>query len=406
MPLVLDGVADFVYCDWRQYPLGFPGHAKIGCLPPDCPDPVILVLHPQNIQTASPIHKRSLLQRVGGFREDVFQGQDRELHLRLACHGATFHRLPEVLYSLRILDQSLSSNYIGALSHRSCFLSHVRVVPNAVSSRFFQPPGSSDECRRRLGLPLDVPIVGVPGTLRPVKGHGFFLEAADRIVKSGWHGHFAVCGHGTSSYREQLDRQVDRLGLNRRVHFVGTLEDMRHFYGAFDLICVPSRSESFGRTVIEAFAMGVPVVATAVGGICETVDHCTTGLLVPYGDVRRLADSLVRLLEAPQLRARLSMQARAKARAEYREDIYQGRILELITEVARGGKHGVSLNGIPERNSSVFAARKPGQSPTCFSADPNGQGLRGCAGICSSRWNTQIGEPEGLKYGSPGQRPG
>lgn len=276
-------------------------------------------------------HIRELFDDVGG-----------EMHAPLFGGRALVRRLVKHLPSRVVVNsEAVAENVLGCRSDP-----RVHVVPNAVGSRFFQPPGSSDECRRRLRLPLHVPIVGVPGTLRPVKGHGFFLEAAGRLVEGGWHGHFAVSGDGTSSYREQLGGQVDRLGLNQRVHFLGTLEDMCDFYGACDAVCVPSRSESFGRTVIEAFAMGVPVVATAVGGIREIVEHCKTGLLVPYGDVRRLADSIVRLLAAPQLRARISTQARAKARAEYREDMYQGRILSLVTEVARGGKH-VFGEGLP-----------------------------------------------------------
>jgi len=111
--------------------------------------------------------------------------------------------------------------------------------------------------------------------------------------------------------------------------------DMRCFYRACDLVCVPSRSESFGRTVIEAFAAGVPVVASAVGGICETVDHEATGLLVPFGDVEGLTRQLVRLLEDRPLRETLAARAQQKARACYSETVHVDRIRSVVEEVAR-----------------------------------------------------------------------
>ncbi len=220
--------------------------------------------------------------------------------------------------------------------------SKVVVVPNAVASSFFEGPRPSDECRRRLRLPPAVPIVGLPGTLRPVKGHPVFLDSAGLVLKQIPKCHFAISGNGHARYREDLETQSRRLGLQGRVYFVGTVEDMRDFYGACQVACVPSSAETFGRVVIEAFAMGVPVVASAVGGICEIVENGVTGLLVPYGDVDGLADRILRLLDDAALRQRLTTVARHRAESLYREEQYHSRICSIVEEVASGRKGRIS----------------------------------------------------------------
>jgi len=236
-------------------------------------------------------------------------------------------RLPDRVIAI---SRAVVDNIVGDRATRN-----VHVVPNAVASAFFEENCPQRECRTRLKVPCEGPLIGVPGTLRPVKGHAFFLDAAAIVARKCPDCNFAITGDGTSRFREELQEKVGRLAIEHRVHFVGTVPDMRCFYRACDLVCVPSRSESFGRTVIEAFAAGVPVVASAVGGICETVDHEATGLLVPFGDVEGLTRQLVRLLEDRPLRETLAARAQQKARACYSETVHVDRIRSVVEEVAR-----------------------------------------------------------------------
>jgi glycosyltransferase involved in cell wall biosynthesis len=101
------------------------------------------------------------------------------------------------------------------------------------------------------------------------------------------------------------DERCEELGIADKVHFVGAVHDMRKFYAAADVICVPSRGEPLGRTVIEAFAQRRAIVATATGGIPESVVDGETGLLVEFGAVASLVRSLRKLRSDPSLRARL-----------------------------------------------------------------------------------------------------
>ena len=108
---------------------------------------------------------------------------------------------------------------------------------------------------------------------------------------------------------------------------------MRPFYRACDVICVPSQSESFGRTVIEAFASNVPVLATRVGGIPEIIDDGVNGLLVSYGDEHALTSRLRELLQNEPLRKQLSARAFEKAKREYHEATYKARICRVVEEL-------------------------------------------------------------------------
>ncbi len=217
------------------------------------------------------------------------------------------------------------------------------IVPNAANREFFLAGDTQAACRERLHLPCTGPLIGVPGTVRPVKGHLFFLRAAAKLAERFPKCHFAISGDGPDAYRRELESQIQESQLQQHVHFVGTVRDMRDFYGACDVACVPSGSESFGRVVVEALAAGVPVVASAVGGICEILREGETGLLVPYGDTDGLAHALTRLLDDRVLRDQLAAAGRAKASQEYREDTCQERIGTVVSRVASRSRSGSSV---------------------------------------------------------------
>jgi glycosyltransferase involved in cell wall biosynthesis len=108
---------------------------------------------------------------------------------------------------------------------------------------------------------------------------------------------------------------------------------MPAFYRACDLVCIPSRAESFGRTAIEAFAAETPVVATAVGGLQEIVTDGETGLLVEYGETEELAEAMGRLLERPDLREEMAERARQVGEMKYHERVYKVQVANLISHL-------------------------------------------------------------------------
>jgi glycosyltransferase involved in cell wall biosynthesis len=123
------------------------------------------------------------------------------------------------------------------------------------------------------------------------------------------------CGGNPRAYFPLLQKQVLTLGLERNVIFRGfvpNLQMVKHYQNA-DILVNPSFSESFGRSLIEAMACQVPVVATRVGGMTEIVDEGNTGILVKPGDAPALGEAMLRLLSEEGLRTRMGEAARERA---------------------------------------------------------------------------------------------
>jgi len=162
------------------------------------------------------------------------------------------------------------------------------------------------------------PLVAVIGRLQPWKGQADLIRAAPRIIGAFPATHFLVVGGALfgldPDYPQELERLVNDLGLTGRVHFLGHRGDVAHILGSVDVVVVPSRlPEPFGTIQIEAMAAGKPLVSTAAGGNVEVVEHGRTGLLVPPGNPRAIANAVCLLLGEPELRHRMGEAGRARA---------------------------------------------------------------------------------------------
>jgi glycosyltransferase involved in cell wall biosynthesis len=155
------------------------------------------------------------------------------------------------------------------------------------------------------------PIFGAVGRLEPTKGLDALLEAA-AILRRG-HPELRVELAGTGSCESRLRSLAERLGLADVVDFLGWREDVDALHRRWQVLVQPSLHEGFGIAALEAMASGLPVVASATGGLPELVEDERTGFLVPVGDVEALAGRLGRLLGDDALRARLGDAARQRA---------------------------------------------------------------------------------------------
>jgi len=151
------------------------------------------------------------------------------------------------------------------------------------------------------------PIIGNVARLVPQKGHRFLLEAAPGILERHPRARFVFVGEGSA--RAELEAQARSLGIDKHVLLVGEKTDVPAWLASFDVFALPSLFEGFCYAVIEAQAAGVPVVATPVGGVRETVINRETGLVVPTEDPVALAAAICRLLEHPDEARALSLEA-------------------------------------------------------------------------------------------------
>lgn len=171
--------------------------------------------------------------------------------------------------------------------------------------------------REELGIGDDVPLVGTMGRLTAQKGMDLFLLAVARVRERFPAANFALVGEG--ELRHSLEHQARELGLNDCVHFTGWREDSAAVLASFDVLLYPSAWEPFANTILEAMAVGTPVVASNVGGHPEAVRDGRDGLLFASGDSQAAAEAVGRLLADPELVARISASARCRA-AEFSAD--------------------------------------------------------------------------------------
>ncbi len=118
---------------------------------------------------------------------------------------------------------------------------------------------------------------------------------------------------GDGPDRDATEQQVDSLGLRNDVRFLGKVESVGDVLRGADLFLLPSATESFGLAALEAMACGVPVIASAAGGIPEVVEDGKTGFLAPPGDVATMVDRSLRVLGNPDEHSRLKQNAAARA---------------------------------------------------------------------------------------------
>ena len=159
--------------------------------------------------------------------------------------------------------------------------------------------------RSRYGFDEKTFLVGAVANLFPRKGYEHLIRAVHLAAPNVPTVGCLIVGEGDPGYRAGLDALTRDLGLAGRVVFAGFQSDVFPYLAAMDLFVLPSVMEGFGIALLEAMAMGRPVVATKVGGVPEVVEEGVTGLLVPPADPASLARAIVRLAEAPELRRQL-----------------------------------------------------------------------------------------------------
>ena len=183
--------------------------------------------------------------------------------------------------------------------------------------------------RGSLDTPPDVPLALALGRLHVNKGFDVLLAALAQVPQL----HLWLAGDGELG--AALQRQAAALGVAGRVRFLGWREDIQALLAAADVLVCPSRHEPLGNVVIEAWAAGVPVVATASEGPGALIADGESGLLVPVDDADALARAMIRLADDGGLRTRLAAAGRAAYEAEYSEARVVGLYRDFFAQVAR-----------------------------------------------------------------------
>lgn len=199
--------------------------------------------------------------------------------------------------------------------------SQIALIPNGIDvERFERARAGFDRAQflRRMGLPGECLLVGSVGELRTLKRHDDFIRGAAKIVSRFPETHFVLAGVDTTGdVRKQLEKLVVELGLKDCFHFLGWVDDAESLLCGMDVFVSASETESFGLAMAEAMAAGTPVVATRTEGAQEVVEDQKTGLLVPIGDVDRIAEAVASLLANAERRHTMGAHANEAANTRF-----------------------------------------------------------------------------------------
>jgi glycosyltransferase involved in cell wall biosynthesis len=203
----------------------------------------------------------------------------------------------------------------------------IDVLPNGIPA----PPPEGPDVRPEFGVPDGVPLIGAVGRLFPEKGYDDLLRAVAVIRQRGLDLRCLILGDGPQEH--ELREVIAGLGIGEEVLMPGRRSDVPDVIRALDVAILCSRREGSPLAMLEYMAGGVPIVATAVGGVPELITDAVHGLLVKPADPAELADAVQRLLADREFAGRLGAAAQERQRAIYDIDVVVERLAQLFLEL-------------------------------------------------------------------------
>ncbi len=264
--------------------------------------PVVVSYHNEILPTSRSLHKR----RLRSYMEKLLR--DGTAHFIAVSPGIQEELIQEI----------------------GCPRQKVSFIPNGIRIEGVGEPADHLRERAHWGWPEDAYIVGTAARLTWEKGIDILLTALSQAVKAEPQLRLVIMGDGP--LEADLRQMTKTLGLDDHVRFLGYLDNARSLFPAFDAFVLPSRTEGWPLSIMEAMAAGLPVVATRVGGIPELVQDGKNGILVEPGEVDRLHEALVTLVRDP-VRARDWGQ---KAATHARERFHAQAMVSQVEAVYRG----------------------------------------------------------------------
>jgi glycosyltransferase involved in cell wall biosynthesis len=238
----------------------------------------------------------------------------------------------------------VNSDGVGADVRRVCSTRpRVVRVHNAVDLEEFSPNGARIDLDAAAGLPPATGAtlrIGLLATFAKWKGHGVFLEAlsllaADRPVRGYVIGGPIYRTEGSQHSLMELRAEAHRLGLAEKIGFTGFVAEPAAALRALDVIVHAStRPEPFGMVIVEGMACGKAVVASVASGAAEILSHGQNLLVYPCGDAGKLAQSIMTVLDEPELRARLGTAGRRSVEALFQKSRLAAELIDIYHQCA------------------------------------------------------------------------
>jgi len=243
--------------------------------------------------------------------------EDRDIKVITTLHGTDITMVgmdrsyfPITKFGIKKSDGVTAvSKYLQLLTQSQVGRNDVEVIPNFVDTDFFKKP-LNGECRRSVIAPGGEPVLLHVSNFRPVKRIINVIEIFQRVLAET---PCRLVFAGDGPERSIAERYCYDNKLTEHVLFLGKQDNLPDLMGCADVLLLPSELESFGLVALEAMSCEVPVVATLVGGLPEVVLHGETGYLANLGDVDRMAEYALEIIQNPGLHIRMGQEGRRRA---------------------------------------------------------------------------------------------
>lgn len=244
----------------------------------------------------------------------------------LPVHPYLYRNVDHVIAISRVIEKNL-------LETHPLRPDQVSVIHHGIDMTRFMPDAERRAAvRAEFGIRDGELVVGIVGRLQESKGHLQFLEVARRILPEFPHTRFVIVGEATRGEDEEANailEKIEQAGLGDRMILTGYRDDVPDVLGAMDLFLFPTHSEAFGLVIVEAMAMGVPVVSADCDGVPDIVEQGKTGLLVDPRDVDGLTAAVADLLGDEGKRRAFGGAGRTRALVHFSEEKMCGEMEDL-----------------------------------------------------------------------------
>ena len=192
----------------------------------------------------------------------------------------------------------------------------------------------NNSLKNELGLTESTHIIGQVGALMPAKGFMTFIEAAEALLTSTLNKElaFILVGSGSNEYTEVIKNKIAESLFPHHFYLLGQRENIPEIMNELDILVLASKSEGLSRVVIEAMAVGKPIVATRCGGPEEIIVDNETGFLVPVGDTRAIAERVKLLIDDSELASQMGRKGRQRVKEHFSMEKYISSIEQVITK--------------------------------------------------------------------------
>jgi len=190
----------------------------------------------------------------------------------------------------------------------------ISVIYNGIDHKIFE--GHYLERNQEQQSPEGCVVIGTAGRLSKEKGHDIFIQAIVEVLRRKKDMRIRAVILGDGQEKSKLKSLIKEMNLNNNIQLAGFKEDIGKALSLLDIFVLPSRMESFPMILLEAGAIGLPIVATNVGGIPEMIESNREGLLIAPESPHQMADAIIKLIDSPELRLRLGETFRNKVTKE------------------------------------------------------------------------------------------